>query len=72
MTEHRIGIFPPVPAKTRTAGCECGDWARDYVGDEQWSHVLDGAREHVASRCGQYNQTDNRHTGMITVSGSEF
>jgi hypothetical protein len=71
MTQHRIEIAPPVPPKTRTARCECGDWVRQYVGDQPWSHVLDGASEHVASRCGQYQQTDNGHTGMITVFGDE-
>ena len=71
MAQHRIEIARPVPPKPRTARCVCGDWVRDYVGDEAWSHVLDEAREHVASRCGQYQQTDDGHTGMITVFGHE-
>lgn len=71
MAQHRIEIARPVPPKPRTARCDCGDWVRDYVGDEAWSHVLDEAREHVASRCGQYQQTDDGHTGMIIVFGHE-
>jgi hypothetical protein len=71
MTRHRIDIARPVPPAALTARCECGDWERTYVGDEEWSHVLDGAREHVASHCGQYQQTDSGHTGVITVFGED-
>ena len=67
VTQHRIDIARPLSPTTLTARCECGDWVRSYVGDEEWSHVLDGAREHVASRCGQYQQTDDERTGMISV-----
>ena len=71
MTAHRIETYPAVPPKTLTARCACGDWARDYVSVEEWSHVLDGAREHVVSRCGSYDQVDDGQTGMITVTGQE-
>src|SRR5689334_8449350 len=71
MTQHRIDIARPLSPTTLTARCECGDWVRSYRGDEEWSHVLDGAREHVASRCGQYQQTDNGQTGMISVFGRD-
>ena len=71
MTAHRIDISPVVPPKTLTARCLCREWVRSYVSVEEWSHVLDGAREHVASRCGRYQQRDNGHTGVITVQGDE-
>ena len=69
MTAHRIDISPAVPPKTLTGCCACGEWVRSYVSVEEWSHVLDGAREHVASHCGDYRQIDNGHAGVITVQG---
>lgn len=71
MTAHRIDISPAVPPKTLTARCACGEWTRSYVSVEEWSHVLDGAREHVASHRGRYQQSDNSQTGVITVQYDE-